>query len=175
MLPDLLIALAAIAGPESTDLPACSLHSLQKVAVSMELLDPRECRYWFVNSEQLAYDLKEIRARFSEIGDAPPLCDAERFSSAEHCQAMKAWNRECKAWLEQRALLFPAERWIPEAIEECEQLWRVWGWAKDVQSDCYIYWRRRCMKNLREAIGPLHYYAGCLPAPIPAWRIRRVD
>ena len=53
--------------------------TLQKVAISWEILDSREVRYVLTRPEDFAADLKLLRRRYQELSDAPPLCDCIRF------------------------------------------------------------------------------------------------
>lgn len=170
-----IIAVVAITGPASDELPACPLYSLQAVAVSLELLDPRELQWYFVLADCLASDISSIRQRWEELRDCPPLCDAVRLPSEEACRAMRDWNLEYEAWLKERQRFHQREECIADTLEECHELYRVWDWAWDAQRDYYVYWRRVCLARIRDAIGPNLYYAGCLPAPVPVWRYWRAD
>jgi len=173
-----VIAAVAITAPPDVPIgkPACPLPVLQCVALGMELMDRRECRYWLADPAQLDYDLADMRRRFFELRDAPPLCDAIRFPPMELCRELRGWNTEYKQWLQDRARLFPREVWIPEAIAECEELWTIWDTALDAGNpDYYVFWRRRSLKRLRELIGEQMYYSGCLPPHIPARRVFRID
>ena len=174
----LLIATVALTTPPEIEIgkPPAPVQVLQVAAVGLEILDRRECHYYLADDSQLEYDLMAMRRRFAEVRDAPPLCDAIRFPSAEYCREMRGRNYAYEQWLLQRLRLFPHERWITEAIIETNELWRVWDAAGDCQSEySYIYYQRYSLKRLRSLLGEQLYYAGCLPAPIPGWRLFRID
>lgn len=177
MIPlDLLVAVVCITSPDvRPEAPPCPLLVLQAVAIQLEVLDPREAKWYFSVSTCFTGDLSEIQRRFIDTRDAPTILDTMRLPDEEYCRQMMECNRKYRNWLEQRALLFPREAWIGEALEQCAELWIVWDTARDAQMDYYIYTRRRALKLLREIIGPQMYYAGCLPSPVPVWSLRRSD
>ncbi len=77
---DYILAVALLtSGPEAGDMPppadgvASVRPTLQTLAVSWEVLDPREMRYVLTRPEDFAADLKLLRRRHRELADAPPL------------------------------------------------------------------------------------------------------
>lgn len=179
---NLLIALVMITGPEITApstpaVPGVPMSAFRAVSEALELIDERERRWLFLgDSYSLSYSLDSVRGRYADLRDAPRIIDADRLPSREFCQQMLDANRDYYSFLRERQTLFPREEWIAEAIEEAESLWKVWDTALDCRREYYsLNYRRRCLKDLRERIGFSRYYAGCLPGPIPAWRLRRID
>ena len=162
----------------SCDAPGVPLPALQHVALALELLDPRECRYTFASVEgnSLAADLLTVRKRWAELRDAPPVCDAVRLPDSETILAAKRVNREYRAWLEARQQLLPSEEWIAEAIGECDALYQAWDLASDARTDWYyLAVKRKALLQLRERIGPWDYYRAAMPPPVPIWRFRRME
>lgn len=174
---NLVLALVVITAPPDTayEVPPCPMHSLQAVAVALELLDRRDCQYYFRWREQLEYDTREMRKRWAELRNAPPVVDAVRFPGLDVCRDAIDANRSYRRWLLDRAILFPNDMWITEAIGECERLWHVWDRVSDSQREYRINYRRACLMRIRDEIGPHLYYAGCLPPPVPVWRLWRID
>lgn len=174
------LAVAFIVTPDLTEVPISAIapSSLQTVALALEVIDPRECRYIFASDDGISVtaDLVTVRRRYADLRDAPPLCDSARFPSVETCREMKKVNQAYRSWLDQRKELFPLQEWVDEAISETNWAFWVWDAAQDAVFDGYqVDMRRRAMKNLRERIGEWNYYAGCLPPPVPVWRFRRAE
>src|SRR5579871_1573208 len=101
MLPmDYMLALALLTGsPDATDPPAAwdglatVRPTLQALAVSREVLDPREVRYVLTRPEDFPADLKLLRRRYRELADAPPLDDCMRFPDRALINELLAFNR----------------------------------------------------------------------------------
>ena len=159
-----------------------STQALQLVSEALELSGDNERKWLFCVTDphggwnDAYYPLRETRRRYEECRDCPPLCDAVRFPDSGLCRDMLALNREYQGWLEERQKLFPGEEWIGEAIRECDECRQAWLLAEDVGRDYHsAYYIRKAMGQLRELIGPAAYYSGCLPPPLPVWRMRRAD
>lgn len=189
MIPlETLIAFAALTAPVDSpaDPPSCFSESLRAVGVCLEIMDPREVRYFFMDRscfqsderhlEMQRCDLQTMRERWAELRDAPPLCDESRFPGREFCRQMMDWNRAYLGWLNRHKQLYPREEWIDEALSECETLWHVWSLAEDLHFDSYyVQVRRRALMGIRDMVGPQMYYGGFLPPPVPVWRMWRAD
>src|SRR5262245_43591832 len=82
---DHVLALAVLIAPldagGSADLRdhACLCQTIQAVAVSLEVLDPRETRCMLARPGDFESDLLLVRKRHAELGDAPLVADAWRF------------------------------------------------------------------------------------------------
>lgn len=175
MIFEATIALVCITAPEPIDQPPCSLATIQAVAVSLELMDPRERRLLLVRREDFKDDMNLIHQRYKELKDAPLQCDAERFPAREQINQWLAFNREYTTWLEHRKSLFK-DAWIDEAIADCEHAHRVYDLC--YHAGCGFYYttlRREALLNLRKEIGDVAYYTGTLPAVVPVWHFRRID
>jgi hypothetical protein len=175
---DLLIAFVLVTGPaDPPEVPPCPLWTIQGVALSLEIMDPREVRYVMSRPEDFACDLKLLRRRYQELATAPPACDAERFPSREMIGDLLAFNRQYRQRLQETIPYAPGDEWeIGEAVRECDLLYLAWDKARDTQ--CVFYYvtvRRNALASLRELIGPQLYYVGCMPPHVPVWRFRRMD
>jgi hypothetical protein len=151
--------------------------TLQKVALSWEILDPREVRYVLTRAEDFPADLKLLRRRQRELADAPPLCDCTRFPQRTLINELLSSNRAYRQHLDSRQALDPTGRWeLHEALQEADRLYQIWDTVRDARCDYYyVTVRRQALLKLREAIGPHSYYAGCLPPHVPVWRFARID
>lgn len=158
--------------------PPVSVEAIRLVSEALELSGEGE-RHWLFAVGQWSdpyYPLRETRERYERCRDYPPLCDAVRFPSAELCRDMLDCNRRHEAWLEERQRLMPGEEWIREALRECKECREVWWQCECAGLDYYsVTARREAMNTLRKLIGPVAYYSGCLPPPVPVWRMRRAD
>jgi hypothetical protein len=151
--------------------------TLQKVAISWEILDSREVRYVLTRPEDFAADLKLLRRRYQELSDAPPLCDCIRFPDRTLVNELLSFNRSYRQHLDSRQALDPTGRWeLHEALQEADRLYQIWDTVRDARCDYYsVTMRRQALKKLRDSIGPQAYYAGCLPPHVPVWRFARID
>ncbi|SRR5579885_948838 len=182
---DLTLAVAILAGspeaPVPEELNTLALrHSLAGVAVSLEIMDPRERRYMFARPEDFAADVKTIRRRYKELIDAPPECDSMRFPERDLINELLAFNRAYRLHLVAAQALYPPSHpqsdWYRQTIAETDQLYAVWDAARDARCGFYyITVRRQALKKLRDLVGAHSYYCGCLPPHVPVWRFRRID
>jgi hypothetical protein len=166
-----------IESPAAADHFAVVRPILQKVAISWEILDPREVRYVLTRPEDFAADLKLLRRRYQELSDAPPLCDGIRFPDRGLVNELLSFNRAYRQNLDSRQALDPTGRWeLHEALQETDRLYQIWDTVRDARCDYYyVTVRRQALKKLRESIGPQAYYAGTLPPHVPVWRFARID
>jgi hypothetical protein len=184
MLPlDYLLAVALLTSGSQADVPT-SLNgltsvrpALQALAVSREVLDPRETRYVLTQPGEFATDLKLLRRRNCELADAPPLHDCLRFPDRAMINDLLAFNRAYRQHLDNRQALEQTYWWeLREAVQETERLYQVWDTVRDARCDYYyVTVRRQALKKLRETLGEDAYWSGCLPPHVPVWRFARID
>ena len=169
----LALALLTAGGPDEGPLDCKGygtlLPTLQDVAVSIEVLDKRELRYWLAKYEELPLDLRNIRKRCRELGDAPPLAEHWHFPTRELLIEQKGFNRECHAYLEgQREMDFLRPGWYVERLAELDRLLLIYDKATDVKTEYYYTTvRRGALKDLRELLGWKRYSEGTLPPCVP--------
>src|SRR5262245_8018610 len=95
----LLAAALLTAPPGVHDIPgahrlsAAVRPALQKLAVRLEILDPREVRYVLARPEDLPSDLKLLQRRFHDLHAAPPLGDCLRFPDRSLVNDLLTFNR----------------------------------------------------------------------------------
>src|SRR5579871_4038500 len=173
---DYALAVALLTcGPESAELPASAdglaavRPTLQALAVSWEVLDPRETRYVLTRPEDFPADLKLLRRRQRELADAPPLHDCSRFPDRSLINELLAFNRAYRQHLDNRQALEQANWWeLREAVQETERLYQVWDTVRDARCDYYyVTVRRQALKKLRETVGEDAYWSGRLPPHVP--------
>ena len=139
-------------------------------AVEWEILDQREER--FTRFEDFATDLDTLRRRRRELANAPKIHDAQRFPSKAVVEERLSFNRAYRRHLEQWRKMEPGRAGeLDAAIEETEQLYKIWDAVRDLQSEAYyLPVRRLAMQRLRGEIGDAAYFAGTLPPHVPLWR-----
>jgi len=184
MLPlNYVLAVALLTGPETVRNDAMGSEylaarpTLQAVAIAWEILDPREVRYVLARSEDFHSDLKLLRRRHSELQDAPPLVDCQRFPERALVNELLAFNRTYRQHLDSQQALEVAYRWeLREALQETDRLYQIWDTVRDARCEYYyVTVRRQALKNLRETLGGQGYYEGTLPPHVPVWRFTRID
>lgn len=164
------LAIAVIMTGVEAPCPQSALHS---VAISLELLDERELR-WFGIPGFEGTELKILHERYMQLHDAPPACDAVRFPGRDECTEMIGFNNAYIRFLEQRKMLFQ-EDWIDEAITDAKRIVAIYDCVRDCRCDYYyVTARRDALQKLRSMLGAWDYYHATLPV-VPVWRFRRID
>jgi hypothetical protein len=149
---------------------------LQALAVEWEILDPREVRYVLVRPEDFASDLSLLRRRYHDLGDAPPVCDSERFPERATINEYLAFNRSYRQHIDV-GVPNDSPRWwdLRTALQETDHLYYVWDTVRDARCEYYyVTVRRQALKRLREMLGDESYYASKLPPHVPLWRFQEI-
>ncbi len=146
--------------------------AVQRLAVDMQLMDPRETRFLMVNPGDFAGDVYLIHNRHKEIGNAPFVEEAERFPPRELVNDFISFNRSYRHDLLERLAIDAIHGGdINAALAETEQLYRIWDAVRDARCDYYyVVVRRQSLLTLRELVGPEAFYSGRLPPHVPVWR-----
>jgi hypothetical protein len=182
MLPlDYVLALALLSSSApataptdfSNMLPGLRLP-LERLAMKLEILDPREVRFIFARPEDFADDLNLLRRRYQELATAPVLADALRFPDRATVSELLAFNRSYRQHMDVRQPLELVHwRELRITVEETDRLFRIWDKVRDARCPYYyVTVRRQALKELRELIGGDCYYAGTLPPCVPLWYFR---
>jgi len=181
---DYLIAAALLSGPPGLDDPPGSvavyaglLPTVQELAVSWEILDPREARFLFSRPEDFRSDMSLLRQRRVDLDGAPPLHDCQRFPPREAVSEMLAFNRAYRELIEkcQVAGAAPGQDY-QETLREVDRLYQVWDAVRDSRCEYYyITVRRQALKKVRTTIGDAAFYNGHYPPHVPVWRFQRID
>lgn len=162
---------------EAMDCLATVRPAVRDLALSWEILDPREVRYVLTRSEDFPSDLKLLRRRYADLADAPPLYDCMRFPDRTLINDMLAFNRAYRQHLDNRQALELANAWeLREMLLEADRLYQIWDLVRDTRCDYYyVTVRRQALKKLKEMIGDQAYYSGRLPPHVPVWQFARID
>jgi hypothetical protein len=177
---DHVLAVAVLAAPGPVG-PAPELASLsiaiRQVALGAEVLDPREVQYVLAGAVEFECDLQLLRRRWRDLADAPPVIDALRFPPRQVAAELLSFNRAYRAHLAAREMVEGSARdELGKALEEADQLYRVWDAVRDARSECYyVSVRRQALLTLQSALGPAAYFQGALPPHVPVWRFARRD
>ena len=173
------LALALLFAPPSdaTRAPKHLAHLrpvIAGIAVSLELLDPRERQYVLAKPEDFASDLSMVRRRRVELADAPPLHDALMFPDRLVLNELLTFNRAYRQHLDGLAGIELLHWWeIREGIQETDRLYHVIDTARDALCTYYhVSVRRQALAKLRDQLGHADYYAACLPPAVPLWRFQ---
>jgi hypothetical protein len=151
--------------------------TLQKLAIQLEIMDPREKRYILARSEDYRADLQLLRRRYRNLCDAPSLEECTRFPERHLVNDLLAFNRTYHQYLTARQpvdLVHGGQ--LQTALTETERLYQVWDTVRDARcSYYYVTVRRQALKQLRSLLGEEAFYRGHLPPHVPVWRIPEVD
>ena len=113
--------------PEAMDCLATVRPAVRDLALSWEILDPREVRYVLTRPEDFPCDLKLLRRRYADLADAPPLYDCMRFPDRTLVNDMLAFNRAYRQHLDNRQALELANAWeLREMLLEADRLYQIW-------------------------------------------------
>lgn len=156
--------------------------TMRSMAISMELMDQREVRWMFNQSDQpdqLWPDVQLIRRRNRDYHAAPMIKEVVNLPPRELADEMLSFNRAFRMFLNLR-LTGNLERWrkaeLSAALEETDYLYEVWSCIRDAQCDTYyITIRREDLQKLREKIGIEAYQAHIFPPCVPYWRFSNLD
>lgn len=162
MTVELLLAAALVTGPSDADPALADILRPQIIAVSLaaEIVDPRETSW---------VTLGDLRCRWSDLADAPPPSDAERFPDEMFVRRALDLNRARRLRLSDRLavdLIF-AEGLRAE-IAELDRRYEVWDSLRDARQQYYhVQVRRIALRRLREMIGDEGYAMGRMPRAVP--------
>jgi len=179
-----LLAVAILTAPTGTIeldslklLPSGLRAQIQKTAVRLQILDPREVRYILARPEDFHADLNILRRRYSELANAPTIEDCLRFPDRTVVNDLLAFNRAYRQHIDVRQPVELIHWWeLRMALEETEQLYQIWDAVRDARCDYYyVHVRRQALKRLREQIGDQAYYSGDLPPCVPLWRFQAMN
>jgi hypothetical protein len=178
---DYLLAVVLLTAPPGADdlpVPAAMFPvlriPLQGMAVSWEILDPREMRYILARPEDFAADLNLLRRRCQELTSAPTVEDCLRFPERPKVNELLAYNRAYRQHMDMRQPLELVHGWeLRLALQETDRLYQIWDKVRDARCPYYyVTVRRQALKQLREMVGEECYYSGNLPPCVPLWRFR---
>jgi hypothetical protein len=155
--------------PENVDFFTPELvNALKYVAIRDEILDTRES--WILNplnKNSFPDNLEELRNRYYELKDAPPL--AASYALPKNNQFLLSFNIEYRTYLEKR-LIWEQDRAdiIQAAIDETEYLYKIWSHIETASNDySYVLSKRQSLAYLKKELGE---HPAQLPPHVPIWR-----
>lgn len=138
--------------------PESAWESLKRVSLQLELVGPNE--KWAVDYQA---EINYCRRAFIEVGNAPPLCEIDRFEDAE---GMLSWLAGRKQWLTLNCKLFPYRDDYANELERIKQHILLWNALNDIRkSDESWKSKRKNLQKLRELLTPQEWFSGTLPRP----------
>ncbi|MBA4191263.1 MAG: hypothetical protein C0467_25050 [Planctomycetaceae bacterium] len=146
--------------------------AVHEIAITWEILDPRETRYVLAKPEDFQIDLDFLRKRKADLADAPKLAESTRLPDRRLMDDHIQFNRAYRKHLDTR-LLWEADRAdvLGEAARETDRLYRLWDAMREAKCDFhYVTYRRLALKKLQEGLGTEVYASGELPPCVPDWR-----
>src|SRR5262249_5556218 len=155
-----MLAVAVLLAPVDQGTPvslqehAYLAATVQAVAVSWEVLDPRESSYVLAKPEHFDTDLQLVRRRYHDLAGAPPVVDVQRFPSRDVVCELLSFNRDYHRTLVRKQDVMGVRAGVAEAISETDELYHVWDVVRDAQSEFYyVSVRREALATLRQVIG----------------------
>lgn len=158
------------------------LKAVPEIAVEMEIMDPREVRYFFQNTEEFPTEMRCLSSRFHEFKDAPKLWEVNQLPLRESLHHLINFNRAYGKHLEEYVIWNQDRADIVCLVQKENQcLYRLYDAVRDARCDFYYVTVRRAallkVKRLLEedqflkAMCPeVSYYPLVLPPYVPVWR-----
>jgi hypothetical protein len=158
--------------PEAVAPYASSAAVVRLLAIHLEILDPLET-HMLAHTNEFAADLKVLRGRYQELAAAPSLRECDRLPERALVEELLAFNRALQKDLKDRLALdriHTAD--LRAALEETEQLFRVWDAVREARCEYYyVTARRHALQQLRDLVGMDAFYTAQFPPHVPLWRI----
>lgn len=170
---DLIRAEAVLHGPEDDEVLVVEprlASALRTVAVRLEVMDPREARYYGFGVAP-GVEVNMLRARVLALKDAPSIGAAERLPSVVTIQEGLEFARGYRDFLLDRAA-WEADResLLVAAAAEQQSLIDFWNDAQMAKSEVYyLSARRAALGRVRDRMGSDRFAAGQWPDFVPAW------
>ena len=160
---------------ETAEWPAVQA-AIWTLAISWELMDPRETNFMLSKREDLKNDVDILRKRCADLKGVPLIGDSNRFPERFAVTEMLAFNRALRKHIDDRQHLEPDRgASYREALRETDKLYQFWDAVRDARCDFYyVTTRRYALKKTRDLIGPEAYYSGNLPPYVPTWRFQEI-
>ena len=146
--------------------------AIHKIAIDMEIMDPRESRYVLSKPEDFCTDLNMLRRRYRELADAPKVADADVLPPRTQIIQLLEFNRDFRKQMDERAH-FELDRsdLLRGIIWETDKLYQVWDAARDARCEFYyITVRRQALQKLKYMLGDEAYAQAEMPPNVPIWR-----
>lgn len=145
--------------------------ALMQLALDAELVDPREEPLLQAQSRDVAGDVRVLQNRWQELLLAPHLEECQRFPSRSVINELLSFNRAYRNDLLTRMNLdtLHAEE-LRSAVQETDQLHRLWNLLRDARCEFYyVTVRRQSLRQFRDLVGCVAFDRGQLPPHVPFW------
>jgi hypothetical protein len=151
-------------------------YPLIALALEYEIMDPREVKNMLARPDDILSDIQQLRRKYEELYDAPPLSDCYRFPDRATVNEMLVFNRTFRKYLEERQPLEQVRSAELRTVQqETDHLYQVWDSVRDARCEYYyVSVRRLALKRLRELVGEDRYLRGQLPPHVPLWRFETI-
>ena len=158
--------------PPSEDNWPAMREAMQKTAIDLEILDKRESAYLFAKRAEFSDDVNILRRRYTELADAPKVCESYRLPDRNVVNDLIQFNRGYRKHLtDKQSLERDRSEQYDVAVMETDRLYKVWDAVRDARCDFYyVTVRRAALKKLKSAIGEEAFLMGQLPPNVPTWR-----
>lgn len=167
--------------PSSVSLPADEhwpiyRDSIQRLAIQIEILDPRETSYIMSKRSDYEKDINLLRRRYRELADFPLISESLRLPDRQFINQLIIFNRAFRRHLVDRHILEQDRSEIlRDAIRETDAIYKAWDAARDAKCEFYyITVRRQSLKKLKDMLGDEMYDAAELPPIVPFWRFNEL-
>lgn len=161
------ICLAMLFSDQPAAMPSLS-HAMQFACIACEIMDERERKYMFAKADDFQHDLDVMRSRWRDLYDAPRL--HECYLLPERCitNELVQLNRMQKEHFEQVRELYPYDLRFTAIIDDLNERYRLWGYARNARCEYYyVNIRREAMKKLLRSVGEQAFSRGELPSVVP--------
>jgi hypothetical protein len=167
----LLTAAPDLACPIDTGSLELLRPALMQLALDAEVVDSREEPLRYGQSQDVAGDLRVLQTRWQDLLLTPHLEECQRFPKRAIINELLSFNRAYRADLLTRMDLDPlhAEE-LRSALQETDQLYRLWNLLRDARCEFYyVAVRRQSLRQFRDLVGRDAFDRGQLPPHVPYW------
>lgn len=139
------------------------------LALSMQILDPRECRFMLDKADEFDGDLVLLQRRERLLRAAPRLVDADRFPPRAEMNEPIVTNLTLQKQLAEKK---PKDEGEATALRgqkaDLDRRYRIWDAARDARCEYYyVTVRRQALMRLKDLIGEADFKAAKLPPAVP--------
>ncbi len=146
--------------------------ALQKAAIKMEILDPRETNFYFVDHKFFFRHVQRMHERYEKFLGEPLLAEAERLPSRDEIARLIKFNRRFRQHIVSESQLNKDRSdTYRETLTETDYLYRFWLAVQEARCPFfYVEVRRAALKKMKNLLGAEAYYQGSYLPNVPTWR-----
>lgn len=163
----IVICLALLFSDQPAAMPSLN-HAMQFTCIACEIMDERERKYMFAKADDFQFDLGTMRKRWRDLYDAPRLHECYLWPERCIVTELLQVNRSQKMHFENVRELYPHDLRFVAIIDDLNERYRLWDYARDARCEYYyIHVRREAMKKLLRSVGEQEFSRGELPSVVP--------